>query len=207
MSRTGRTTLTILACCALVTFTVLCGVVAAAVIDVNTRLSTTFQKIDTEIDEAHRLTLEAGLTAMEARKASAKESAMLDVWNAQIATTMSSVQATMAETARTVASIRDVTGAATSTLETTQQTVQALQAPISQATTTLQAAQRATEAVNALATDPNITATIANVEGTTAHLDATSKDVEQAVHSYTHPTWAKKLFGWTLSVVHALSPL
>jgi hypothetical protein len=162
----------------------------------------------------HRLTLEAGLTAMEARKASIKESAYLDQWNSQVAKLFSDVHQTMITTNQTVASIQEVSRAATGTLQTTQATVQAFQVPIVQLTATLKAGERATAALelttqhlDALVIDPAIPATLANVQATTGHLDATSKDVEQEVHSLTHPTWAVRLWGWTLDVAHALNPL
>lgn len=198
----------------MVALTYLCLTVALAARTVGAHISSTtmalgdtLHKINLEVDELHRLTLEAALTAAEARKASVKESAMLDQWNAQIATTMRDVQVTMTETAKTVASIRDATGEATSTLQTTRQTIQALQAPINQATATLQAAQSATGHLDALLSDPQLTATIANVEGVTGHLDATAKDVQETVHSYTHPTWVMRVWEWSLDLAHALNPL
>jgi hypothetical protein len=206
----------ILKCFALLAVTILCGSLSYRVITAPKLpdLAATITKLNLEIDEAHRLTLEAGLTAMEARKASVKESAMLDQWNTSIATTMLGVQNTMAETAKTVASIRDVTGAATSTLVTAQQTVQALQAPIQQATATLQAAQRATESLqlavvhlDVLVTDPAIPKTIANVQSTTGHLDATANNLEQTFYKYTHPGIWAKIKGAALDIAHVFNPL
>lgn len=190
-----------------VSLTILALVVSMAVVDVNTRLSVTFGKLDNEIDEMHRLTLEAGLTASEARKASIKESAYLDQWNSQIAKFMGDAQAVMIQTRQTVASIQDVSQAATDTLQTTQVTIQALQAPITQANADLAALEPFIAHSDALVTNPAIPATLANVQSTTGHLDATAKDVQETVHSYTHPTWAHKIFAWTLDIAHALNPL
>lgn len=181
----GRKTLVVLASCALIVFMVFCGVLACAVIDVNTRLATTFSKIDSEIDEAHRLTLEAGLTAMEARKASAKESGYLDQWNSQILKALTSVSS--------------VSAATVSTLQATQVTVSSLQAPINSANQTLIAARGAIETGNAdlaalqpfiahsdaLVTDPAITGLLNHVEATTGHVDAVTLDLQKVADKTT----------------------
>lgn len=104
-------------------------------------------------------------------------------------------------------STRATTEQATATLKTTQETVQALQAPIDQANATLAALQPVIAHTDALVSDPKLTATIANVESTTGHLDATAKDVQQEVYKYTHPTWAMRIWEWSLDVAHALNPL
>ena len=209
-----RVTLEICKCIALLALTVLCVAVTVNVVSISHQAQSTIYKIDGEIDELHRLTLEAGLTAMEARKASAKESAYLDQWNSQIANTMDSVSRVMSQTVITVASIQDTAQAATGTLQTAQGTIQALQAPITQATSTLQAAQRTTEDLqpvighlDALVTDPAIAATLANVQGTTAHLDATAADVQAEVYKYTHPGIWAKIKGITLDIAHVFNPL
>lgn len=203
----GRRTLVILASCALVAFTVLCGVLAMAVIDVNTRVAGTVGKLDNELDEMHRLTLEAGLTAMEARKASKKEETALDNYNLQIGKIFDDVHTAMLAVTVTVSSIKPVADAATDTLKTTQQTVQALQAPINQANTTLAALQPVIAHTDALVMDPAITGTITNVENATAHLNATAADVQAEVHSITHPTLLHKIWGGLLDVAHVFNPL
>lgn len=207
MERSGRRTLIALASCALVAFTVFCGTLTLAVIDVNTRIAVTFGKLDNEIDEMHRLTLEAGLTAMEARKASAKESTYLDQWNAQLSRAFDDVHKVMGATAVTVASIQPVAAAATNTLQATQHTVQALQAPIAQANATLAALQPVIAHTDALVSDPHIASTIANTDSTVGHLNATAGDLQQEVHALTHPTWLHKLWGGILDVAHVFNPL
>lgn len=102
---------------------------------------------------------------------------------------------------------RATTEQATSTLKTTQQTIQAMQAPITEATATLQALQAATGHLDDLVSDPHIAATLVNIDGVTSHVNSTSADVQAVVHGYLHPTWAHRIFGWTLDVTHALNPL
>lgn len=191
-----------LMCCALLAFTGLCGALTYAVLDVRAHLDAALSSIDAkplltdvhatagkvngEIDEMHRLTLEAGLTAMEARKASVKESAYLDQANAQVTTVASDVHHVMVTTQETVAALQPVALAAAGTLATTQSTIASLEPVITH--------------VDALVTSPDITGTLSHVESTTAHVDATAADVQQEVHSLTHPTWAHRIWGWTLDV-------
>lgn len=199
---------------ALAALTALCLALTLTVIDMNTRAAVTFGKLDAEIDEMHRLTLEAGLMTMDARKASAKEISYLDTFNNQFSAIVSVFQQTMVQTRQTLASIQGTSEAATGVMQTTQATVQALQAPIAQATTTLEAAQRTTAALqpvishlDALVTDPAIPATLANVQSTTAHLDATAKDVQAEVYKYTHPGIWEKIKGVALDIAHVFNPL
>jgi chromosome segregation ATPase len=154
----------------------------------------TLAKVNLELDEMHRLTLEAGLTAMEARKASKKESEYLDKWNTQLAQVMTDVHSVMQETAGTVASIQPVTAAATSTLQTTQATVAQLQAPIAQANADFAQLQAPIAQLNVdlQALQPAINHTDATMD----HVAATTADVQQAVHSYLHPTWPQRILGW-----------
>jgi hypothetical protein len=166
-------------------------------------LSPTVTKLNLELDEAHRLTLEAGLTAMEARKASAKESAYLDQWNLQISETMTDAQGVMNQTSEALAAI--------------QQTTVALQAPITQATATLQAAQRSTEALqpvmahlDTLVTDPAIADAIAQTDATMKHIDVVTGDLQFEANKLIHPEKKKLGFWGTIwagvQVAHKFEP-
>lgn len=177
-------------------------------------LAPTVEKVNAEIDEAHRLTLEAGLTAMEARKASAKEISYLDQWNNQFSATINDFQQVMLQTRSTLAAVQGTSEAATSTIQTTQETVAALQAPITQAAATLQAAQRATEALqlavvhlDVLVSDPAIKDTIAHTDATMGHVDATTGDVQHVVHEWAFPGIWSRVKGVALDIAHAFNPL
>lgn len=198
-----RTLLGIAGAGALLAFAYLCITLAFAARTVASHASSlvmkagdTLTKVNLELDEMHRLTLEAGLTAMEARKASAKESAYLDIWNSRISNTLEDADAVLAQTAVTVQAIQGTSNAATRAIKSTQDTVTALQAPIAQATATLQAAQAATQHLDALVSDPTIKETIAHTDATMAHVDATTGEVQQAVHHYFNPTLPEKIWGW-----------
>lgn len=185
---------------ALLSVAVMCGTLSYSIVTVNKHVSATLMKLDTEIDEAHRLTLEAGLTVMEARKASKKESEYLDQWNTAISTSLSDLHNVMLATAGTVEAIRPVAQASTNAIN-------ALQVPIGQLNVDLAALQPVIAHTDALVSNPALTATISNVESTTSHLDATAADVQQEVHSLTHPTWAHKLWGGLLDIAHVFNPL
>ena len=147
----------------------------------------TLAKVNLELDEMHRLTLEAGLTAMEARKASAKEAGYLDTWNRELTQTLANVNDTLLSAKTTIAGLNGVTtaavgtlGSATTTLSALQSTIAQLQAPIAQLNVDLQALQPA----------------INHTDATMDHVAATTADVQQAVHSYLHPTWPQRILGW-----------
>lgn len=185
---------------ALLSVALMCGAVGYSVVTVNKHLSSTLMKLDSEIDEAHRLTLEAGLTVMEARKASLKESAYLDQWNKQLSKTLTDVDLTVSD-------LRTVSAASVGMLNTTQQTVNSLQAPIQSANQTLMAAQKAISDLDKLEQDPALTDTIAHTDATMSHLDATTKDVQDEVYRYTHPGIWTKIKGFALDIAKVFNPL
>lgn len=70
-----------------------------------------------------------------------------------------------------------------------------------QTTAEIQDLQKTTDSLNALVSDPNLremaqnlNTASANASSTLAHASATTADVQQAVHSYLHPTWAHKIW-------------
>lgn len=192
---------------ALLSVALMCGAVSYSVVTVNKHLSSTLIKLDSEIDEAHRLTLEAGLTVMEARKASSEERSYLKTWNTQLSQTLEAATSTLQAAQTSIVSMSTVSNAAVSTLNTTQQTVASLQEPIRNAATTLTEAQKAISDLDVLITDPNIPATIAHTDATMSHLDATTKDVQDEVYRYTHPGIWTKIKGFALDIAKVFNPL
>jgi hypothetical protein len=65
----------------------------------------------------------------------------------------------------------------------------------------------ASQSLNQLVSDPALKSTLDNLNSSTTHINATTADVQQVVHGYLHPTWAHRIYGWTLDVAHALNPL
>lgn len=139
--------------------------VTATVADVKADLPPLVKQATADLQEGHNLILEAGLTAMEARKASAEERAALPGLTLGVEDAIGNLNDEMT-------ALQDVTRHA-----------------------------------DKLVSDPDIPTTIAHVESTTGHLDATAADVQQEVHSLTHPTWLHKLWGGVLDVAHVFNPL
>jgi hypothetical protein len=92
-------------------------------------------------------------------------------------------------------------------LDASRESIVALQPVLQSVNDEAKELNTATASINALATNPHLVSAIANVDSTTAHVNATSKDVQQVVHGYLHPTWAHKIYGWALDIAHALNPL
>jgi chromosome segregation ATPase len=181
---------------ALLALSVLCVTATYSLVHIEKHLSNTLLKLNDEREELHRLTLEAGLTAMEARKASKKEAEYLDTWNTEITQTLTSVNATLQAAQASISSMSTVSDAAVSTLKATQQTVTSLQTPILSANQALTAATASIKDLDKLLQDPQFATTIAHTDATMSHVDATTADVQQAVHSYLHPTWPQRVLGW-----------
>lgn len=199
-------------------FIILCLSTTFTVVTVGKHVSNTLMamdesiaKLNTEIDEAHRLTLEAALTARTARKASEKELAMLDTWNTDINGLVLRTQLILASTSglldQTSASIGEITNAAVESSETVNRTVQALQSPIAQLNTDLSDLQPLIVHIDGVVNDQAIQATWTNVANTTAHLDATTADIQEQVHKWTHPGIWTKVKGFALDVAHVFNPL
>lgn len=180
----------------------LCAVLALVAWKAYVQLSATTVKLNLELDEAHRVTLEAGLTAMEARKASALEVQALTGWNQQITTTMRnangvllSLQKTSDATAATEQQIAD---AAVSTLHTTDQTIAGLQPVEAQATQGVAQIEETTTHIQALIDSPDITDTLHNVDVTTGELAKTSTDFQTKFHSVLFPPPCTGHWCWLL---------
>lgn len=146
-------------------------------------------KIGLDADEAHRLILEAGLTAMEARKASAEERADLATQNAAVTQLIRSLNGT-------VNSVRDnqdaISAQGVRALQTAQVAIGGL-VPVEKHldAETVELAT-ATKSANVLLSDPNIKGTTAHLDGAAANVEAMSADAREKVHSVLHPKlWTK----------------
>jgi uncharacterized phage infection (PIP) family protein YhgE len=159
-------------------------------------VSATLVKTNQVLDDAHRVLLEAGLTAMEARKASAKESAYLDKWNDGISTTLGNTNRVLISLATTSDGIRDSQAAiaqqTVGTLKTAQSTIAGIQPVTAELTGTLENLKKTTADIDTLV--PPLTELANNSASAMGHIDATTADVQQAVHSYFHPTWQKRVW-------------
>lgn len=199
-------------------FIILCLSTTFTVVTVGKHVSNTLMamddtvdKLNTEIDEAHRLTLEAALTAKAARKASEKELTMLDAWNDQITLTFTEVQHVLAQSSamlqQTSSSEAEMSHAAVESTVALNKTITDVQPVLSSATAELQTLRSTTEHLDSLIQDSDITETITNINSTTAHLDATAQDIQEQVHKWTHPGIWTKVKGFALDVAHVFNPL
>jgi hypothetical protein len=171
-------------------------------------------KLNLELDEVHRLTLEAGLTAMEARKASAKEAAYLDqqnaAWNQLIARTNALLATASSAVAQTGTNETELVQSSKATLATLQQTIGSAQPALVSLNDELGQLQDATTNLDELISDPNIGRTLADFATTANNAAVISTDGREVVERYAHPT-KKKLGFWgglfaAARVVQKVSP-
>lgn len=196
---------------ALVAFAYLCLTISMAVRTTSAHLNSltmqsgdTVRKMNLELDELHRLTLEAGLTAMEARKASAKELAFLDTLNYQVTATTYQAQNTLLAVAHTA---EQATNSEAQVSSSVTKTLAALPPVLAASAAEMQQLQLTTQHLDALVADPSIPATLSNVADTSAHVDQMSAEAKTAFHAYLHPTWAQRAWGWSLQIAgHVLNP-
>lgn len=171
-------------------------------------------KLNLELDELHRLTLEAGLTAMEARKASAKEVAYLDQANGDLGHAIGNFDRVLISLKRTV----DETGSnqarlvqsATATFDAATETIQSAKATVEDLGETAQQLQSLEVDANEIVADPNIPKMIAGFATTSENFSVISTDGREVIEKYAHPS-KKKLGFWgglwaAAQVVHKVSP-
>lgn len=169
------------------------------------------QKASLDLDEAHRLILETGLTAMEARKASAEERASLPVLTKQAQQSLTDMDALLVAARQTTdgvsASQQQIAQSTTATMATLNTTIQGVQPVLAQAQATLAELHTVATTVNTQASDPAIADTLHHIDATTASVEATAEDVQLEVHEIVHPGWAHRIWEWSLDVGHLFNPL
>lgn len=146
-------------------------------------------KLNLELDEAHRLTLEAGLTAMEARKASAEELAYLPKWDKQISETFRQSDETIAEARETIAGVRETADAATETFRGASMDLQTLNGSLTQTKPLIEAATATVQHIDALT--PDLMQTNANLRTVSGNLAASTADFQVKFHAILFPPKCK----------------
>lgn len=172
------------------------------------------RSIQNDADEAHRVLLEAGLTAMTARQASADEERylkqQLPVITTQTERTLADADVLLRNLQGTSTALGDTARSATGVLDATRTTVADI-APILQQThetlvglqpLEVGAAQTLADA-DTLVKDPDIAASLRNVNEGTAQIAATAKDVREEVHAITHPKPLTQIIDWVLKIGQA----
>jgi len=97
-------------------------------------------------------------------------------------------------------------------LDTANSTVAGIQPIESSLSAEIDQTKQLTAGLTSLTPDLQITAdhlknTSSETEDTMANLRDTTGDVKQAVHSWTHPGWVKKIWNGVLDVAHVFNPL
>jgi hypothetical protein len=169
---------------------------------VSAALAPTLAKVNEDLDEAHRLTLEAGLTAMDARKASAEELKALPALTQGIQTTVASSSAALLATRDTAVQVglsaQEISTSATQLLSASTATVSGLQPVEQQATASLEALNSATTRLDALLADPSIAKSADNIESITASGKEFAADSAFELHKFVHPDKVKLGFWGTI---------
>jgi hypothetical protein len=169
------------------------------------------QKAALDLDEAHRLELEAALTAMEARKASAEERKALPVLTAQVQRSLRDMDALLVAARQTTDGVgviqQQIAQSTVQTMATLNTTVQNVQPVLAEAQHTIAGLGTVAADVDKQVSDPAVTEILHHLDGTTASVEATTKDLQQEVHSITHPGWAHRMWEWSLDIAHVFNPL
>lgn len=159
----------------------------------------TITKTNQALDDAHRVLLEAGLTAMEARKASAKESKYLDQWNVQLSVTLASANATLVSMAETSDGIRAsqalIATQTVATLKSAQESIDGIKPVEIDLGAAAVELRQTTADLDSVIADPNLRETMGNLQVTSKAVAGMATDTEQYWHGVLHPSWPRKI--WT----------
>lgn len=173
------------------------------------------KSIQNDADEAHRVLLEAGLTAREAKDASTEEKAYLSKELPQITAkterALDDTDALLVSLRRTSGDLAGTARSATGVLDATRESVAGIAPILNQTRETIAGLEPVESAAavmlkdgDALVKDPDISASLTNVRKGTAELAATSKDVREEVHAMTHPKPLVTAINWLLKIGGAL---
>jgi len=176
------------------------------------------KSIQGDADEAHRVLLEAGLTAREARLASTEERAYLQkelpALTERTERTLDDTDALLKSLRKTSDSLDNSATSATALLDTTRESVAGIAPMLGQAREAIAGLEPAERALtvtladaDSLAKDPDISAALSNVRQGTAELAATSKDVREEVHAMTHPKPLVTVINWLIKIGGAFGGL
>lgn len=179
--------------------------------DAQQQLHVVAQKTALDLDEAHRVLLESGLTAAEARKASAEERAALPALTADAQHSFRSLAEFMEAAQQTTVGVgqsqQQIAASAVGVLRTTDETVRDLQPVMAQAKASLDELATVESDLDARVNDPAITESLHHIDASTAAMEASAQDVQQEVHKFTHPTWLHRMWSGMLDVAHVFNPL
>ena len=179
--------------------------------DICTQVHTITGKAALDLDEAHRLELEAGLATMDTRKAEEQEIKALPAITGDVRQSFRSISELANTASTTIAGIgvsqRQIAANAGGVLQSADGTIRDLRPVMNQASKSLEQLQLVETDLDRQVNDPAIASSLHHIDGTTGSLEASAKDVQQGVHAWLHPTWPHKLWHVVLDVAHAANPL
>jgi hypothetical protein len=181
-------------------------------------LNTEIDRVDVTRKTVDDMLVKTTTLIIDADDTETKESQYLDSSNKLLTTTLTSVnsvvqnldknQNTLTQhgerlidtSTQTVAAVKPVLEQMKTDLATANGTLVESQSVLKQVVVDLKSANGTLQTANTLLGDPAIPATLHNVQDVTnigasilKHADGTANDVQQAVHSYLHPTWPVKV--------------
>ena len=169
------------------------------------------KSIQADADETHRVLLEAGLTASEARRASTEERAYLEkelpALNERAKLALDDTDALLRSLRGTSDALGQSAQSATGVLDSTRETLAGVAPILNQTRETIAGLEPVESAAAATITDadtlvksPDIASTLHSVSQGTAELAATAKDVREEVHAVTHPKPIVSVINWILKI-------
>jgi uncharacterized protein YoxC len=180
------------------------------------RLGTTVQKANANIDlvqqDIHRLVQETRITMKDINHAAIDERFYFEK---QMPAVVDQVQGILGDTHRLLVSANTatetlsenqnkLTDQAVTVLKTTDTTISHVDVVLGQANNDLAQLEVTEKHLDALIQSPDITQTLKNVDATTASTARTMNDIEDEVHTITHPRLIVSIANWTLKVVHSV---
>ena len=179
----------------------------------------TLPKINAEVDETHRASVELALTAMEARKFAKAENAALPVTQAKVNATLDSVNTLLVKAGTTIDSInqsqsnitfstvvamRDLDEsikALPPVLDATKKSIEGLQPVEDASAKTITKLGATSDAVTDAVAAPEIKATEKNIQSASGSLADTAEEGHQYVHNILHPKWPAVVGDWIERIV------
>lgn len=181
--------------------------IAEAIRVINDPRRGTLYELNKAITDTGDLIKETHEEVREAKKTEDYEAAQVPIITGQIKGVISEANSLLASLRGTSNAMGDTARSATGVLAATQESVKGIAPILEQTRTTLvglepveSAAAKTLNDADSLVKDPDISASLRNVNDGTAQIAATAKDVREEVHAITHPKPAAQIIGWVLKI-------
>lgn len=172
----------------------------ASVVKLNETLDTLNAKKGT-LDQLNDVIRDARMTVDHSDRLMTKQEKSIDQWNSQITATLGNVNTSVVAL---TSNENKITKSSVETLNATTESVKQIKPLIESLTAEASALQTTTQSINTLVSDPNIKSAVANVNVMTKNGDDATKDLKDYIHGILHPSWPKRIWGYTVDVAHAV---